>query len=270
RGLPTATPPAERSWTRRRSTSTTCSTSRRCWSRRKRSPSSKRGWSREEPVRSHPPAAPPREEHQPEGRATHALLRAPPAGHQARDQEGRRVLLQREGRRRARAERAREGEAPGPLLRAASGLEEGLRRARQGREDDRVLRPGIVMALKKYNPTSPGRRFMTALTFDEITRSTPEKGLTEAKKRTGGRNGMGRITSWFRGGGHKQRYRLRGLRRDQTGVPAKVAAIEYDPNRSARLALLHYADGDKRYILWPEGLVVGATVLAGGADDTLP
>jgi large subunit ribosomal protein L2 len=126
------------------------------------------------------------------------------------------------------------------------------------------------MALKKFNPTSPGRRFMTALTFDEITKSTPEKSLTEAKKRTGGRNGMGRITSWFRGGGHKQRYRIVDFRRDKQGVPAKVAAIEYDPNRSARLALLHYADGDKRYILWPEGLAVGATVLAGDSADILP
>jgi large subunit ribosomal protein L2 len=126
------------------------------------------------------------------------------------------------------------------------------------------------MALKKYNPTSPGRRFMTALTFDEVTKTTPEKRLTEAKKRTGGRNGLGRITMWFRGGGHKQRYRIVDFRRDKTGVPAKVAAIEYDPNRSARLALLHYADGDKRYILAPEGLRLGQTVLAGESADILP
>jgi large subunit ribosomal protein L2 len=126
------------------------------------------------------------------------------------------------------------------------------------------------MALKKFNPTSPGRRFMTALTFDEVTKTAPEKRLTEAKKRTGGRNGLGRITMWFRGGGHKQRYRIVDFRRDKVGVPARVAAIEYDPNRSARLALLHYADGDKRYILWPEGLAVGATVLAGEAADILP
>src|SRR4030095_11580267 len=119
-------------------------------------------------------------------------------------------------------------------------------------------RPGIVRALKKSNRTPPGRRFMTALTFDEITKATPEKRLTEAKKRTGGRNGLGRITVWFRGGGHKQRYRVVDFRRDKIGVPAKVAAIEYDPNRSARLALLHYADGDKRYILSPEALGAGA------------
>ena len=121
------------------------------------------------------------------------------------------------------------------------------------------------MALKQYNPTSPGRRFMTTLTFEEITKDHPEKSLTEPKKRTGGRNGMGRTTIWFRGGGHKQRYRIVDFRRDKKNVPAKVAAIEYDPNRSARLALLHYADGEKRYILGPEGMTVGQTVVAGDA-----
>jgi large subunit ribosomal protein L2 len=126
------------------------------------------------------------------------------------------------------------------------------------------------MALKQYNPTSPGRRFMTTLTFEEITKDHPEKSLTEPKKRTGGRNGMGRTTIWFRGGGHKKRYRVVDFRRDKKNVPAKVAAIEYDPNRSARLALLHYADGEKRYILWPEGMTVGQTVVAGDAADILP
>jgi large subunit ribosomal protein L2 len=126
------------------------------------------------------------------------------------------------------------------------------------------------MALKQYNPTSPGRRFMTTLTFEEITKDRPEKSLTEPKKRTGGRNGMGRTTIWFRGGGHKQRYRIVDFKRDKKNVPAKVAAIEYDPNRSARLALLHYADGEKRYILWPEGMHVGQTVVAGDAADILP
>src|SRR2546427_1703575 len=119
------------------------------------------------------------------------------------------------------------------------------------------------MALRKFNPTSPGRRFMTTLTFDEITRSSPEKSLTEPLRRTGGRTNRGRISIWFRGGGHKRRYRVVDFRRDKRDVPAKVAAIEYDPNRSARLALLHYVDGEKRYILWPEGLAVGATVVAG-------
>jgi large subunit ribosomal protein L2 len=126
------------------------------------------------------------------------------------------------------------------------------------------------MALKKYNPTSPGRRFMTALTFDEITKSRPEKSLTEPLRRTGGRTNRGRISIWFRGGGHKRRYRVVDFRRDKRDVPAKVAAIEYDPNRSARLALLHYVDGEKRYILWPEGLAVGTTVVAGEGADILP
>jgi len=126
------------------------------------------------------------------------------------------------------------------------------------------------MALKQYSPTSPGRRFMTTLTFEEITKDRPEKSLTEPKKRTGGRNSLGRTTIWFRGGGHKRRYRVVDFRRDKRDVPAKVAAIEYDPNRSARLALLHYADGEKRYILWPEGMKVGQTVLASDSADILP
>ena len=126
------------------------------------------------------------------------------------------------------------------------------------------------MPLKKFNPTSPGRRFMTTLSFEEITKSRPEKSLTEPKKRTGGRNNKGRTTVWFRGGGHKRRYRIVDFRRDKLGVPAKVAAVEYDPNRSARLALLHYADGEKRYILCPDGLKVGHTVLSGADADILP
>ena len=126
------------------------------------------------------------------------------------------------------------------------------------------------MALRKFNPTSPGRRFMTTLTFDEITKSAPEKSLTEPLRRSGGRTNRGRISIWFRGGGHKRRYRVVDFRRDKRDVPAKVAAIEYDPNRSARLALLHYVDGEKRYILWPEGLAVGTTVVAGEGADILP
>jgi large subunit ribosomal protein L2 len=126
------------------------------------------------------------------------------------------------------------------------------------------------MALKKFNPTSPGRRFMTTLSFEEITKDRPEKTLTEPLKRTGGRGNRGRITVWFRGGGHKRRYRAVDFRRDKRDVPATVAAIEYDPNRSARLALLHYKDGEKRYILAPDGLAVGQTVLAGEGADILP
>ena len=126
------------------------------------------------------------------------------------------------------------------------------------------------MALKQFNPTSPGRRFMSTLTFEEITKDRPERTLTEPLKRSGGRDNRGRITVRFIGGGHKRRYRAVDFRRDKPNVPAKVAAIEYDPNRSARLALLHYADGEKRYILWPEGMKVGQTVLTGEGADILP
>ena len=126
------------------------------------------------------------------------------------------------------------------------------------------------MALKKFNPTSPGRRHMTHLTFDEITKSTPERSLTEALKKTGGRDNRGRITVRFIGGGHKQRYRTVDFKRDKPGVPAKVAAVEYDPNRSARLALLHYTDGEKRYILWPVGVNVGDVLQSGEAVDIRP
>ena len=114
------------------------------------------------------------------------------------------------------------------------------------------------MPLKEFNPTSPGRRFMTTLTFEEVTKATPEKSLTEPMKRTGGRDNRGRITVRFIGGGHKRRYRVVDFRRDKRDIPAKVAAVEYDPNRSARLALLHYADGEKRYILAPEGSLIWA------------
>jgi len=126
------------------------------------------------------------------------------------------------------------------------------------------------MPIKQYNPTSPGRRFVTTLDFSELTKKEPERKLTEPLRRSGGRNNKGRITVWFRGGGHKRRYRVVDFRRDKKNVPAKVAAFEYDPNRSARLALLHYADGDKRYILAPEGLKLGQTVVAGDSADILP
>ena len=119
------------------------------------------------------------------------------------------------------------------------------------------------MALKQYNPTSPGRRFMTTLDFSDLTKKRPERALTEPLKKTGGRNSKGRITIWFRGGGHKRAYRVIDFRRDKRDVPAKVATLEYDPNRSARIALLHYLDGEKRYILAPEGMKVGQTVVAG-------
>jgi len=126
------------------------------------------------------------------------------------------------------------------------------------------------MALKQYNPTSPGRRFMTTLDFSDLTDKKPERALTEPLKKTGGRNSRGRVTIWFRGGGHKRRYRVIDFRRDKKGVPAKVASIEYDPNRSARIALLTYADGEKRYILAPDGLKVGHAIIASDTADILP
>lgn len=126
------------------------------------------------------------------------------------------------------------------------------------------------MPIKKFRPTSPGRRFFTVQTNEELTKQQPLKSLTEPKKRSGGRNSTGRITSWFRGGGHKRRYRAIDFKRDKMEVPAKVAAIEYDPNRSARIARLHYADGEKRYILQPQGLKVGDSVLSSSKADIFP
>jgi large subunit ribosomal protein L2 len=123
------------------------------------------------------------------------------------------------------------------------------------------------MAVKKYKPTSPGRRFQTVSTFEEITATRPEPSLTVALKKTGGRNNLGRITCRHRGGGHKRFYRVIDFKRNKDSVPAKVATIEYDPNRSARIALLHYVDGEKRYIIAPEGLKVGDMVVSGAEAD---
>src|SRR6187402_1632385 len=126
------------------------------------------------------------------------------------------------------------------------------------------------MALRKYKPTSPGRRFRSVSTFEEVTKTEPEKALVQPLKKTGGRNAYGRITTRHQGGGHKRRYRVIDFKRTKDGVPARVAAIEYDPNRSARIALLHYADGAKSYILAPARLEVGATVESGPAADIKP
>jgi large subunit ribosomal protein L2 len=126
------------------------------------------------------------------------------------------------------------------------------------------------MALKEYRPTSPARRHMTVSDFAEITKSKPEKKLTKAVRKSGGRNSHGHITTRHIGGGHKRRYRIIDWRRDKDGVPAKVAGIEYDPNRTARIALLHYADGEKRYILAPVGVNVGDVLLSGEAVDIRP
>ena len=123
------------------------------------------------------------------------------------------------------------------------------------------------MAIKKYKPTSPGRRGMSSQDFGEVTKSEPEKALLAHKTATAGRNNHGRITSRFRGGGHKQRYRVIDFKRKKTGVPATVKAIEYDPNRSARLALLVYADGERAYILAPAKIAVGDTVISANTAD---
>jgi large subunit ribosomal protein L2 len=126
------------------------------------------------------------------------------------------------------------------------------------------------MPTVQYRPTSPGRRFQTGYDFSEITKTKPESALTEPLRKKGGRNNLGRITARHRGGGHKRLYRVIDFRRDKVGVPAVVAAIEYDPNRSARIALLHYADGEKRYILAPAGLTVGDRVETGPGADIKP
>jgi large subunit ribosomal protein L2 len=126
------------------------------------------------------------------------------------------------------------------------------------------------MAVRKFKPTSPGRRFMSVSTFEEITKSTPEKSLTEKLTKKGGRNNNGRITTRHQGGGHKRQYRIVDFKRKKDGIPAKVAAIEYDPNRSARIALLHYVDGAKAYILAPARLQVGTMVESGPNADIKP
>lgn len=119
------------------------------------------------------------------------------------------------------------------------------------------------MGLKKFKPTTPGQRYKMISDFEEITTSTPEKSLLVGKKRTGGRNKAGKMTMRYIGGGHKKKYRLIDFKRDKDGIPAKVKTIEYDPNRSARIALLNYADGEKRYIIAPNGIQVGQTILSG-------
>jgi large subunit ribosomal protein L2 len=125
------------------------------------------------------------------------------------------------------------------------------------------------MPVKSFTPFTPSRRFMTVVTREDITKETPEKSLVESKKRSGGRNSIGRVTSRFIGGGHKKAYRVIDFKRDKHGVPATVASVEYDPNRSARIALLNYADGEKRYILHPAGLKVGQKVMSGPDADIL-
>jgi len=126
------------------------------------------------------------------------------------------------------------------------------------------------MAVKRFRPTTPTLRYKTVASFKEITKKTPEKSLLEPIRKKGGRNNQGRVTIRHRGGGHKRMYRIIDFRRDKRGIPAKVASIEYDPNRSARIALLHYSDGEKRYILAPDKLNVGDRVMAGEAAEIKP
>jgi large subunit ribosomal protein L2 len=126
------------------------------------------------------------------------------------------------------------------------------------------------MALKKYKPTTPGRRGASAADFSDVTRARPERSLTKKVTQKAGRNAHGRITTRHRGGGHKRRYRVVDFRRVKDGIAAKVAHIEYDPNRSARIALLHYVDGEKRYILAPQGLKVGDRLMSGTSADIRP
>jgi large subunit ribosomal protein L2 len=126
------------------------------------------------------------------------------------------------------------------------------------------------MAIRKYKPTSPGRRGMTVQMFDDITTKDPYRPLTETLKKSGGRNSTGEITMWWRGGGHKRLYRIIDFKRDKKNIPGTVSTIEYDPNRSARIALITYADGEKRYILQPLGLKVGDSIVSGEAVDILP
>ena len=125
------------------------------------------------------------------------------------------------------------------------------------------------MGIKTYKPTTASRRYITTSTFEEITKSKPEKSLLQPKKRLSGRNAHGHVTVRRRGGGHKKRYRVIDFKRDKRGIPAKVAAIEYDPNRTCRIALLNYRDGEKRYILAPDGVLVGTTLLAGEEAEVL-
>jgi len=123
------------------------------------------------------------------------------------------------------------------------------------------------MAIRKFKPNTPGTRFMSVSNFAEITKSEPEKSLTSSLNKSGGRNNLGRVTSRHIGGGHKRKYRIIDFKRDKDGIQAKVFSIEYDPNRSARIALLHYIDGEKRYILAPNGLTVGSTVQSGEGSE---
>ena len=162
----------------------------------------------------------------------------------------------------SKAKEKRRGTKRGPGRRPHLRLAQGDRHPGP-RPEDRILRGGVGMPLRSYKATSPGRRWMTRPTFEEITTDKPHKPLLEPMKRGSGRNNQGRLTVRHRGGGEKTHYRRIDFKRDKTGVPARLATIEYDPNRSARIGLLHYRDGEKRYMLLPNGLKVGDVVVSG-------
>src|SRR5919204_2366631 len=235
---------------------------------RSRSWSSRRARTREEPPRRDPQAGGQREVLRAAGRQ-HLHVRGPPGRQQDGDQGGRPDDLLRPGDQR---------EHPAPQGQAQAHPAGGRRpqgdQARAGdaapRRQDRDLRGQVAMGIRKQKPTTPGRRGSSVSDFVEITRGRPEKSLLAPSPRRGGRNVHGRITTRHQGGGHKQRYRVIDFRRDKDGVPARVAAIEYDPNRTAHIALLHYADGEKRYIIAPNRLRVGDVVESGEGADIKP
>src|ERR687891_562808 len=206
------------------------------------------------------------------GRRLH--VHRPPRRLQAADPRRRAGDLRRQGGQGEHHEPAGQAQAQPPHLhlRPASRHQASDRHPRRGRLDRPVpgLRRGSAMALRKRKPTSPGRRFQTVADFSELTRDKPERSLVDRKPSTGGRNVHGRKTARHRGGGHKQRYRVIDFRRNKDGVPAKVAAIEYDPNRSCRIALLHYLDGEKRYILAPRDVEVGDLLQSGQGSEIRP
>src|SRR5688572_8181856 len=238
-------------------------------------------WSKRHDARRHhqAPDCANRESGAPE-RGQQGRLRGGPESQQDRDPQGRRSNVRRRRGRGQHPGSARENEANGSRRSQAPQLEEGDRHAPRGRRHSVLRRVGsgslrfgeggITMGIRVFKPTSPGRRQYSCSDFKEITTSEPLKKLLESKSSSGGRNNYGRITSRFRGGGHKRRYRTIDFRRDKIGVPAVVAHIEYDPNRTARIALLHYKDGDKRYILAPDGLNQGDTIVSSRFADIRP
>src|ERR671914_961510 len=159
--------------------------------------------------------------------------------------------------------RCRCGVTRSPAVAPAAPRRGGRRRSSRSRKATRSPCSRAEMSIKQFRPMTPATRFRSVSGFDEVTRSTPEKSLLEPKRGSGGRNNQGHLTSRHRGGGHKRQYRKIDFKRNKFGIPARVAEIEYDPNRSARIALLVYADGEKRYVVAPDGLQVGQTVMNG-------